>query len=286
MSGSSFRRRNGFQSARKAESAGTNRARRQQGVDKVEIGLKIAFILANGPDAMHLGDIAKAANLAPSKAHRFLVSLCRSDIVEQDSIDGKYRLGGGAISLGLAAQNRLDEFRLGEQALRELHEKTGKNSAIVAWGDLGPTVVRRIEPFEPVTVSSRIGSAIPVLNSASGRVFAAFLPEAVTRPVIERELKNRMRPTSRGKPITMARFEKVLDEVRTRKTAEVYGDFFSGFDALSAPVFDSSGHVPMVLSMLATAGEFSSDRAGKHCRDTLVSVASRLTAKLGGTWPP
>ena len=83
MAPTSVRRRVGYQTKRKPIRG--KKEKRQQGVDKVEIGLRIAYILARAPEAMHLGDIAKQANLPPSKAHRFLVSLCRSEIIEQDS---------------------------------------------------------------------------------------------------------------------------------------------------------------------------------------------------------
>ncbi|MDE1570332.1 IclR family transcriptional regulator [Aquabacter sp. P-9] len=284
MATPSTRQRVGFQTVRKLAKGREPEERQQQGVDKIELGLEIAFILARGPEAMHLGEIAKAADLPPSKVHRFLVSLCRSNLVEQDPMDGKYHLGGGAIALGLAAQNRLDAFRLGDQALRALHDATGQNCALVVWGDRGPTVVRRIEPFQPITVSSRIGSSIPVLNSASGRVFAAFLPSSVTRPLIETELASGLKPTIAGRQVSLARFERMLGDVRATGLAEALGDLFHGFDSLSAPVFDSAGGVPMALSLLGSAGAFSRERGGEAYRETLVESARQLSAKLGGTW--
>lgn len=234
---------------------------------------------------MHLGDIAKAADLQPSKAHRYLVSLCRSDIVEQDPVDGKYDLAGGAIELGLAAQNRLDEFKLGENSLRELHESTKRNAAIITWGDRGPTIVRRIDAMAPLIVSTRIGSSVSVLNSAAGRVFAAFLPSSVVGPAIELELQSNVKPKIDGREVSMGAFEKFLNQVRDKGFAEVHGDFLPGFDALSAPVFDSSGMVVMALGLLGPSGSFGNDRSGTRCRELLVSTAARLTLRLGGKQP-
>src|ERR1700691_3384611 len=68
-------------------------ARAQQGVQGVEIGLRIAYALANAPGPMALRDLAAATRLAPSKVHRYLVSLCRSGMVEQDGTNGRYDLG-------------------------------------------------------------------------------------------------------------------------------------------------------------------------------------------------
>ena len=132
--------------------------KKQQGVQGVEIGLRLAFALAHSPGPMALKELARAAKLPPSKTHRYLVSLCRAGIVRQDGPNGRYDLGTGALELGLAAQRRLDEFRLADQAIAELWEETGLTVGLVVWGDNGPTVVRRKEGAHPVTVSTRVGS--------------------------------------------------------------------------------------------------------------------------------
>ncbi len=283
MAPTSVRRRVGYQTKRKPIRG--KKEKRQQGVDKVEIGLQIAYILARAPEAMHLGDIAKQANLPPSKAHRFLVSLCRSEIIEQDPVDGRYDLGGGAIQLGLAAQNRLDEFRLGERALRELHDKTKRNVGIITWADRGPTIVRRIDSLQPVILTSRIGSSVSVLNSAAGRVFAALLPASVVKPAIDSELRANIRPRVSGKEISMEDFEKLLDRIRAEQFAEVHGAYFTGFDAISAPVFDASGTVAMTLGAMGPNGTFSPENGGPECRSALTSIAAQLSARLGAKNP-
>lgn len=53
----------------------------QQGVNGVEIGLRLAFALARSPGPMALKALARAARLPPSKTHRYLVSLCRAGVV-------------------------------------------------------------------------------------------------------------------------------------------------------------------------------------------------------------
>ena len=55
--------------------------KQQQGVQGVETGLRLAFALAHSPGPMALKELASAAKLPSSKAHRYLVSLCRAGIV-------------------------------------------------------------------------------------------------------------------------------------------------------------------------------------------------------------
>jgi len=139
--------------------ANFERAKKQQGVQGVEIGVTLAHLLASGSKPMALGELAKTAGLAPSKVHRYLVSLTRMRIVEQTS-NGQYRLGSGALALGLSALNQLDIYQVAEKFMTQLYDDLGVGISAMIWGDGGPTVIRRIEPLDQIMVTTRIGSIV------------------------------------------------------------------------------------------------------------------------------
>lgn len=254
--------------------------RAQQGVQGVEIGLRIAYALAEAPGPMALRELARATQLAPSKVHRYLVSLCRSGMVEQDGTDGRYDLGRGAIVLGLTALNRLDEFRLANKTVQELHEKTGLPVSLMTWGSHGPTVIRRIDPIRPVIATTRVGTVISVTTSASGRLFAAFLPKEVVDPVVEAEFASAAQPTSMGRSISRQDFDKIVADVRKKRIARVRGDFLAGFDALSAPVFNEQGNIVMTIAVLAPSRMIDLSLNGQTAM-ALSNAAQSLSARLG-----
>jgi DNA-binding IclR family transcriptional regulator len=230
------------------------KTKKQQGVQGVEIGLRLAFALARSPGPLALKALAKAARLPPSKTHRYLVSLCRAGIVRQDGPNGRYDLGTGALELGLAAQRRLDEFKLADQAIEALWEETGLTVGLVVWGDNGPTVVRRKEGAHPVTVSTRVGSNMSVIRTNAGRLFAAFLPKALTEPFIAAEFRQGGPVSDMGRPIDRAGFDQVIARVREQRLCRNRGDTVAGIDAVSAPVFDQEGRIVMVLSIMGARG--------------------------------
>ncbi|HTG97965.1 MAG TPA: IclR family transcriptional regulator [Burkholderiales bacterium] len=256
------------------------RAKPQQGVQGVEIGLRLAFALAHAPGPLALKELAKAAKLPPSKTHRYLVSLCRAGIVRQDGPNGRYDLGTGALELGLAAQRRLDEFRLADQAIAELWEETGLTVGLVVWGDNGPTVVRRKEGAHPVTVSTRVGSNMSVIRTNAGRLFAAFLPKALTEPFVAAEFKQGGPVLDMGRPIDRAGFEQVLARVREQRLCRNRGDTVAGIDAVSAPVFDQEGAIVMVLSIMGARGAIELALDSPPVK-RLVRVCNDLSSKLG-----
>jgi len=252
----------------------------RQGVQGVEVGLRLAFALAAAPGPLALRELARAAGLAPAKAHRYLVSLCRASLVEQDAASGHYDLGRGALALGLAAQARLDQYRLADEAIEELHRATGHATGFMVWGNRGPTMVRRRESSHPVAVSTRVGSVFSVTCSNAGRVFAAWMPAQTVSPLIEAELKAGARPTSDGRTLDRKGFERLLQDIRRRGLARIRGDYTPGVDALSAPVFDHEGSVTMVISVLGARGAIDVDFTGKPAV-ALARIAAGLSARLG-----
>lgn len=255
-------------------------SRRQQGVQGVEIGLRIAFHLAEARRPLSLGDLAKAAGLAPSKVHRYLVSLGRAGVIEQSPLNNRYDLGRGALVLGLAALNRLDVYKLADQIIQDLYDEIGVGISAMIWGNNGPTVIRRIEPLDRVMVTTRIGTVISVVSSASGRLFAAFLPPHVVEPKIDSEFAGGRQFTSMGEPISRNDFRAIVEKARREKLAVVRGDFLKGFDAIAAPVFGHDGQIVLTISVVAAEGSIDFSVGGRPIH-ALQKAAQTLSARLG-----
>lgn len=252
----------------------------RQGVQGVEIGMHLALTLAREPGPLALGALARAAKLPPSKTHRYLVSLCRSGVVVQNALTGEYALGPALIRLGIAAQGHVDEFRLAEEAMARVHEATQATATVAVWGSHGPTIVRRKESFRPVTVITRIGSVLPMSASAAGRLFAAYLPPAVTKPFVDREFAGGLRVTYMGRALDRRGFERLLAEIRRDGLSRVKGDFLAGVDAIAAPIFNHAGEIAMTLAILGGQGSLDLALDGAPCR-ALRRIAAETSVRMG-----
>ena len=153
----------------------------KNGVQSLEIGMTILQAISSGHRSMMLKDIAAAADMPASKVHRYIVSLVRSGLVEQDPMTSRYDLGPFALSLGLVAVDRLDRVKLGLTTIADLRDEINQTTALAIWSDNGPVIIRSVRPYRPITVNVVTGTALHLLTSASGRVFAAWLPESTTR---------------------------------------------------------------------------------------------------------
>ena len=244
----------------------------QQGVQSIEIGMGLLRALAARGDAVHLKDLAADTAMAPAKAHRYLVSLIRTGMVEQDAATGRYRLGREALWVGLSALGGLDVMRLGDEALEALRDEIGETVLLAVWGNKGPVVVRWAEAGRPVTTNIRPGSVMPMLNSSTGRTFAAFLPRTTTEALIEAE--------ARDNPALARDYDRIVDETRTSGLGRVDGDMLPAIVALSAPIFDHQGEIAAVMSTLGHRTSFDASDDGPIAR-TLRRSANGLSERLG-----
>ena len=134
----------------------------KHGVQSLEIGMGILGAMVNGQRAMMLKDIAAAADMPASKAHRYLVSLIRAGLVEQDPLTSRYDLGPFALNIGLVAIDRLDRVRLGLTAIAQLRDQINRTTALAVWSDNGPVIVRWERPRRPITVNVVTGTALDI----------------------------------------------------------------------------------------------------------------------------
>src|SRR5260221_336383 len=70
-------------------------AKRQRlGINSLEVGLRLAKVLGEHGLPLALKDLAAKAAMPPAKAHRYLVSLIRAGLAEQDRESGRSRVQG------------------------------------------------------------------------------------------------------------------------------------------------------------------------------------------------
>lgn len=239
----------------------------QRGIQSIEVGGALLRALAHHGRPLALKDLAQEAGMAPAKAHPYLVSFGKLGLIEQDAASGRYGLGPLAMQLGLISLQALDPLALATAALEPLAQALGHTTAVAVWGNRGATLVRVAEPPSPVHVSMRHGTVMSLTRTASGRLFAAWLPKALTQPLLRRE------PRLPG-------LAEQLAQVRAEGYARVQDALLPGISALSAPVFDGSGRLVLALTAIGPTPVFDARPGGLLAREVL-GTAEALSQRLG-----
>ena len=250
------------------------------GIQSVEVGFALLDVLARADGPMMLRDLAAAAGMSAAKAHRYLVSFQRLQLVAQDPASTRYDLGPNALKLGLASLSRLDAVKLARQRVADLMERIGHTLALAVWGNHGPTIVHWEESPHAVTVNLRLGDVMPLLSSATGRCFAAWAPKEAIAPLLREELARAQKQGRTDLPATLGQARALFDEVRARGAARVVDALLPGIAAFCVPVFDSDGHMALGIVALGPKGSFDPEWDGA-IHAPLRAAALQLSRDLG-----
>lgn len=214
------------------------------GVKSVSQAINILNVVAqmNGP--VSLKEIAAKAGVAPSKAHRYLQSLCACGFLSQTAKSGAYDLGMETLRLGLAAINRVDIVNRAGEALLGLTEQTNADGFLTVWADSGPTIVRFERSRQPTMAMLGAGVSIPVLTSATGLVFLAFGNSVRVEDVVRRQTKDNF-------DAAMKEVSAKVEEVRKAGYANSFGVIMPGRQCIAAPIMSYDDKVIAAVSLVS-----------------------------------
>lgn len=253
------------------------------GIQSVEIGMAILGTLARMEGARSLAAIARECGMSRAKVYKYLVSFQRTGYVEREPGSNNYMLGAQTLQVGLAALAQVDFVKIASAALPQLSEETGQTVFVSVWGEHGATIVRWEENGRSVALNVRVGSTLPLLRSATGQLFGAFLPPDRTRPFLEKEIA-----AGTGKPFGVDSFEtaeRFFSNVRSIRLGVARGNFLPGTEALAAPVFDQHHRLAGTITALGLGALFDASATGSIAT-ALRRTAERLTERLGGKNDP
>jgi len=246
----------------------------RHGNRSIVVAVSLLRVIASLGRPATLSEIASAAGMSAPRAHRYLLGLANTRLVEHSTVSGHYDLGSEIVELGVAALGKVDAVRFASEALAPLADETGLAALITVWGTNGPTVIRCEQAGLVSAVRVREGRNLSLLHSAAGRVFLAYLPESDTAPFVERELASSPKERTPTKNI-----EAIQTDVRKRGMARGLGEETPNIAALAAPVFGANGRLALCIGVVSAVG-FDTSYSGKPAV-ALLRTAAELSRRLG-----
>jgi DNA-binding IclR family transcriptional regulator len=248
------------------------------------VGIELLKTIGQLAEPATLSEISRAARLTPSRAHRLLTALVQTELLTHDANSGRYHLGPGTISLGLAAIARVDAVQIASSIMRELTNSVGLVSNLCTWGSHGPTLVYWEVGNLEFGTRLQLGFTYNLVSTATGRVFLAYLDlERINEP-LKRDMAawNAIaKPTSRR--VTRRDLPAMRSEVLAAGMSCVIAMGNPRIAAIAAPIFNHDGFV-MSLSTGSLDGTFDTTPDGKPARE-LKAAAARISYYLGGHEP-
>jgi DNA-binding IclR family transcriptional regulator len=220
-------------------------AKEQRYIQSIEVGFQLIDVLRNSPRKLPLKEIAEQAGMTPTKAHLYLAAFARIGFVSQDPSTSRYGLGVEAVHIGLAAISQLDIVSASTAVMDDLFSKFDASVCLTIWGDIGPTIIRKLDPKQAMPNTLRIGSTLPLLWSSTGNVFLAFGSDGPMQQMLNREIA--------GRRDFKERADQIVQTARRQGFAWSESQMNQGFSAVSAPIFDHDDRLVGALTFVGLA---------------------------------
>ena len=249
-------------------------SRDTNGIQSVDIAMRVLRVMLDAGEPLSLKEYSARSRMAPSKLHRYLHSLVEAGLLTQARRAGHYELGPFALETGLAALQRMEILNQSADRLNEFVAETGLSACLTVWSPIGPTIIRWQKGRRSVNVAFGVGDVLPLLVSATGHVFLAYLPREETRSVAEKEQEElRLQKKPAGQ------IDEIVATVRAQEHACSRGFFLAGILGIAAPIFNLQNEIAAAVTVVARTSD--DEPAEQVLIDKLVGFARACSVR----WP-
>jgi DNA-binding IclR family transcriptional regulator len=200
---------------------------------------------------------------------------------------GLYGIGAYGFQLAHVDADKDHARSLALATLPDLVKLTNETVFLSEWGQTAPRILQVVDAAKPISIRPTMQGEIPILLSATGRVFAAFMDVSRMTALIDAEIDRfRREQTLSSRDLKRRRqaFLKQLPDVRRRCLARTTGERYPGLISFAAPIFDPRGQAILALTSFGLAATFPSAWDAPVPR-ALLNSATELTQRIGGRRP-
>jgi IclR family pca regulon transcriptional regulator len=255
--------------------AGRNSARNTDFVQSLARGLAVIKAFDANSPRMTLSQVARAANLPPAAARRFLLTLAQLGYVAHEH--GRYSLRPRVLGLGYRYLSRLSVRDVAEPHMEQLAAEVHESSSLSVLDGDDIVYVVRVSISRIMTLSIGMGTRLPAYLTSMGRVLLANLPPDARERYLDRvTLTQQTSKTIR----TTDDLRAELERVRNQGWSIVDQELEEGLRAVAVPVRSGAGVVFASLNVSTHASRISLDHIRRSLLPPLLAAAARIEAEL------
>jgi len=202
--------------------------------------VSVLEVLSMSDVPLGLAEICQRMGLHKSTAHRSLMVLERSMLIERTG-ENRFRLGMKLHELGNRAVEQSDLRSRVHPFFRRLSTQVGETVHLSVLRDTSIVYLDKMEPKHRIRMACRVGITNPVYCTSMGKAMLAFQPEKSIEQVIA---KIRFTPFTHKTLRSPEALLKSLERVRRRGYAIDDEEIEVGVRCIGAPIFNED-HEPV-----------------------------------------
>lgn len=222
----------------------------RNGVQAIARAAGVLRALEHSPGGLTLGEIAAAAELPKSTAHRIVGALSEEGLLAQSG-DGRISLGGGIARLAAARQEGLGEQL--HPVLRDLRLKLDETVDLAVLDGSSARFIGQVPAPRRLRAASSVGETFPLHCTANGKALLAAMPEPQATALLPKQLPKLT-------PQTISSRTRLLTELATVRDEGVAFDreeHTAGICAVGAAISDGADPAAAAISVPVPSQRFA-----------------------------
>jgi IclR family pca regulon transcriptional regulator len=238
-------------------------------------GLRALEAFAPSQRLMTVADVAKQTGLTRAAARRYLLTMTACGYLE---FDGKrFQLTSRVLRLGHAYISSIQLPQIAQPIVEELGHKTDESIAFSVLDGAESLTIASSTPRRIVGIFTRVGTHLPALSTATGRVMLASRSDEEIERRLQTDGIKRLTPKTKTSP------DEVWDEIhRIRKSGYAVNDeeIELGLRVIAVPVRTSAGGVVASICVSTYSSRYDVDQLTQKFLHPLLDASQRLSAFL------
>jgi DNA-binding IclR family transcriptional regulator len=248
-------------------------------LQSLDRAVAVLELLGESEGPLGLADVCERMSLHKSTAHRALMVLERTGLIERTA-ENRFRLGLKLYELGSRAVEQIDLRARVHPWFRRLSAQVGETVHLGVLQKASVVYLDKVEPSNrKVWLASRVGASNPVHCTAMGKAMLAFLPPDEAGEIIARIRFTRLTPRTLCTPEALQRS---LDRVRQRGYAIDDEEVEAGVRCVGAPILNDARRPVAAVSISGPASRIT-QQSVPEMAEHLLRCCREISASLGGT---
>ncbi len=241
---------------------------------------KAFFILdaiSKSSQGLRISEISTLLDISKSTVHGITAALEDLGAILRHPVSKKYSIGITLMELGKSAYERLDFKNIARPFMEELMEQCQESVFLGIRNAHKVTVIDIVESRKDFKISSPIGTTLPLLAGAIGKLFLSQMEAKDAQKYLN---SNPLVKFTTNTIIDPGQYARELEKVRKNGFALDDEEYISGVRAVVAPVKGYGAYV-LAIWVVGFKASMSRKKMPSVIEQTL-AAADKITKKLSG----
>jgi IclR family transcriptional regulator, pca regulon regulatory protein len=234
-------------------------------------GLRVIEAFSSTRQLMTLADVARQTGLTRAATRRYLLTLTDAGYA---AFDGKrFQLTSRVLRLGHAYISSVPLPQIAQPIVEELGHKTDESVALSLLEGSESLTIASSSPRRIVGIFTRVGTHLPAISTATGRVMLAGKTDDVIKAFLQSA------PIEKLTAKTKTAIDEIWEEIRRiRQLGYALNDeeIELGLRVIAVPVRDSMGGVVASMCVSTYSSRYEADQLMRKFLQPLLNASERL----------